>query len=122
MERDEQIYVVISFCNSPSGLKTNPKLNEIRVATPKEQEDCVTSRLLDEWMQNGSRAEQTSLRELISRSEIGWHIYHTVAKFFDGTPVGRDGDWKHLAAMLGLDRFAIIVRLVRQYLHFPIDN
>lgn len=50
-----------------------------------------------------------TIKKLTSHNQIGWEILHVIARFVDGTPVGANGDWKHLAGLLGLDIHDIIV-------------
>ena len=63
---------------------------------------------VDGWI---AKSSQYSFKKLTSGNEIGWKILHIVARFIDGTPVGANGDWKHLAALLCLDVHDIVVHL-----------
>ncbi|XP_057376689.1 uncharacterized protein LOC130697912 [Daphnia carinata] len=60
---------------------------------------------LENWMVKGAHY---TIKKLTSHNQIGWEILHVIARFVDGTPVGANGDWKHLAGLLGLDIHDII--------------
>ncbi|KAI9563518.1 hypothetical protein GHT06_010981 [Daphnia sinensis] len=60
---------------------------------------------LENWIVKGSHY---TIKKLTSHNQIGWEILHIIARFVDGTPVGANGDWKHLAGLLGLDIHDII--------------
>ena len=59
-----------------------------------------------DWL---TKSANCLIKKLTSDNQIGWDILHVIARFIDGTPVGSNGDWKHLARLLGLHIHDIIV-------------
>nr|CAH0101877.1 unnamed protein product [Daphnia galeata] len=64
----------------------------------------LTKCLID-WL---TKSANYSIKKFTSDNQIGWDILHVIARFIDGTPVGSNGDWKHLAGLLGLHIHDII--------------
>lgn len=82
----------------------------LNVKTPCDsfEADAVDhQRLVRTWLAQGENYAMSKL----AGSKAGWSIIHIVARFVDGTPVGSNGDWKHLAGMLGLHVLDIVVQI-----------
>ena len=107
----------VSLCNLPicSCVGSNripaldQELEDIRTRDVPGPPD-VTKCLID-WL---TKSANYSIKKLTSYNQIGWDILHVIARFIDGTPVGSNGDWKHLARLLGLHIHDIIVIINNQ--------